>query len=191
MAAAWAWSYGPMSKRLKRNFLFSTEYNLMFNKILKENMWLKARKKSLLRISCLFKVFPWRPKTLRMFFLNEPLICLVCKDPWSPGGWNHWDCFSQRKQMFRGQYKTNLFLYSSSLLSKHEAKKEYQGLSDLWGCSAETPPCRFIWFVLQLREGRERWVHFKNLWRVHLPVSVQIPLIAHVSIISALPANKF
>lgn len=82
MAAAWAWSYGPMSKRLKRNFLFSTEYNLMFNKILKENMWLKARKKSLLRISCLFKVFPWRPKTLRMFFLNEPLICLVCKDPW-------------------------------------------------------------------------------------------------------------
>lgn len=58
----------------------------MLNKILEANKWLKARKKSQLKISSLFKVFPWGLKTLRMFFLNEPLICLVCKDPWSPEG---------------------------------------------------------------------------------------------------------
>lgn len=104
LTAAWAWSYCPGSETLKRNLLCSKEYNLMFNKTVKENKCLKAReKKSLPRISCLFKVFPWRLKALRMFFLNEPLLCLVCKDPWSTEGWNHWGCFSQRKQMFRGQ----------------------------------------------------------------------------------------
>lgn len=189
MAAAWAWSYGPMSKRLKRNFLFSTEYNLMFNKILKENMWLKARKKSLLRISCLFKVFPWRPKTLRMFFLNEPLICLVCKDPWRLKSLRL--LLSEKADVQRTVQNQPFSILLLPPVQTWSQEIEYQGLSDLWGCSAETPPCRFIWFVLQLCEGRERWVHFKNLRRVHLPVSVQIPLIAHVSIISALPANKF
>lgn len=72
---------GPTSEMLKGNFLCSKEHNLMLNKILEANKWLKARKKSQLKISSLFKVFPWGLKTLRMFFVNEPLICLVCKDP--------------------------------------------------------------------------------------------------------------
>lgn len=40
-----AWSYSSVSERLKINLLRSKEHNLMFNKRLKENKCLKARKK--------------------------------------------------------------------------------------------------------------------------------------------------
>lgn len=196
LTALWNWPHGLVSDRLKRNFLCSKEHNLTLNKILKQNKCLKARKKkSLPRISCLFNVFPQRLKTLQMFLLNEPLLCLVCKDPWSPEGWNQGGCFSQRKQMFRGQYKNNLFLSSFSFSSEHQAKKEStQGCQTFGKCPAEAPPCRCIPFVLWLHEGKERenWVHFKNLRRMHLPVSVQIPLIAHMfmSSLHYLPTNS-
>lgn len=97
-------------------------------------------------------------------------MCLVCKAPRSPEGWNHGGCSSLRRQMFRGQHKNNLFLSSFCL----PARTGSQG--------AEEPKCTFIWFVLWLWGGKAGWEHLKNQTKIPLPVCIQIPLITQMSV---------
>lgn len=124
-----------------------------------------------------------------MFFLNEALMCLVCKAPQSPEGWNHWGCSSLRRQMFRGQHKNNLFLCSFSLPARTGSQgAEDKGLSD----PAEAPTCTSIWFVLCLWEGKAGWERFGNLRKIPLPMNIQIPLLTQMSVSSQhyLPTNS-
>lgn len=170
LTAAWAWSWLWEAEK-KLAVLQGIQSNVQQNS--KRNKCLKARKKSLLRISCLFKVLPWRLKTLRMFFLNEPLLCLVCKDPWSAEGWNHWGCFSLRKQMFRGQYKNNLSLLLLPPFRIRSQDTEYYGLSDLWEM-----PCR----------GTDMQIHPET--DASSPVCPNTSYSMYVRVISAPPANQ-
>lgn len=122
-----------------------------------------------------------------MFFLNEALMCLVCKAPRSPEGWNHWGCSSLRGQMFRGQHKNNLFLSSSLPAPTGSQGAEDKGLSE----PAEAPTCTFLSFLLCLWEGKAGWEHFKNLRKIPFPMYIQIPLTTQMSASSQhyLPTN--
>lgn len=121
-----------------------------------------------------------------MFFLNEPLIHLVCKDPWRLKSLR--PLLSEKADVQRTVQKQPFPLLLLPPFRTRSQEAESWGLSDLWEM-----PCRGANVQIRLIcAQKERRVHFKNPRRIHLPVSVQIPLIAHMLVSSQyyLPTNS-